>query len=44
MAFTRQGNTTTIAKEQIDESIFGNMLKDIRESDNYDDFLRRITH
>ncbi|MDR2594183.1 MAG: hypothetical protein LBC87_05370 [Fibromonadaceae bacterium] len=43
MAFTRQGRPTTIAKEQIDESVFGNMLKDIRESDNYDDFLRRIT-
>jgi len=42
MAFTKPERTTTIAKESTEESIFGNMLKDIRESDNYDDFLRRI--
>ena len=42
MAFTKQSRATTIAKEPIDENIFGNMLKDIRESKNYDDFLRRI--
>jgi hypothetical protein len=42
MAFSRQSHITTIAKEPIEESVFGNMLKDIRESDNYDDFLRRI--
>ena len=42
MAFTRQRRTASIGKKPIDENIFGNMLKDIRESDNYDDFLKRI--
>jgi hypothetical protein len=42
LAFARQSSATAIAKEPIDESVFGNMLKDIRESDNYDDFLKRI--
>jgi len=43
MAFTKQGRAATLDKEPIEEGVFGNMLKDIRESDNYDDFLRRIS-
>jgi hypothetical protein len=41
VAFTRQEQIPEI-KKPIDEDIFSNMLKDIRESDSYDDFLRRI--
>jgi hypothetical protein len=41
-AFARQSKAAAIAPKPIDESIFGNMLKDIKESDNYDDFLKRI--
>jgi len=41
-AFTRQGTAAAVASKPIDESAFGNMLKDIRECDSYDDFLRRI--
>jgi hypothetical protein len=41
-AFTRQA-VATAAPKPIDESIFGNMLKDIRECDSYDDFLKRIS-
>jgi len=44
-AFARQGRVAALAqnlKKLVDENMFGNMLKDIRESDNYDDFLRRI--
>ena len=43
VAFTRQGAIATIDRKPIDESIFSNMLKDIRESDSYDDFLNRIS-
>jgi hypothetical protein len=42
VAFTRQGGIATAPSKPIDESIFGNMLKDIRECDSYDDFLKRI--
>ncbi|MDR2732252.1 MAG: hypothetical protein LBB36_03440 [Fibromonadaceae bacterium] len=38
----RRGSVAAVAKKTIDESIFSNMLKDIRESDSYDEFLRRI--
>jgi uncharacterized protein YbaR (Trm112 family) len=42
MAFARQGRTATLAQKAIDESIFDDMLRDIRESGSYDDFLKRI--
>jgi hypothetical protein len=41
VALTRQ-KRTAVAQKPIDEDIFSDMLKDIRESDSYDDFLRRI--
>ncbi|MDR1812346.1 MAG: hypothetical protein LBQ87_05935 [Candidatus Fibromonas sp.] len=41
-AFTRQGRVAAVAQKPISENMFGSMLKDIRECDSYDDFLRRI--
>ncbi len=42
VAFTGLSTTAAVASKPIDENAFGNMLKDIRECDSYDDFLRRI--
>lgn len=41
-AFTRHGRVAAVAQKPISENMFGSMLKDIRECDSYDDFLRRI--
>jgi hypothetical protein len=41
MAFSRRSALKTTGKT-IDEGIFSDMLRDIRESESYDDFLRRI--
>jgi hypothetical protein len=41
--FTGPGLATkTLVKEAINEDIYKRMLEDIRESDSFDDFLRRI--
>jgi hypothetical protein len=40
VAFTRQ--KSHVAGKQTNEDLFSDMLKDIRESDSYDDFLKRI--
>ncbi len=42
VALTRHGAVATAPSRPIDEGIFDNMLKDIRECDNYDEFLKRI--
>lgn len=43
VAFSKQGSATTLDYKLLDESLFSNMLKDIHECDNYDDFLKRIS-
>ena len=40
--FSKQGSVATLDCKQADESIFGDMLKDIDECDDYDEFLKRI--
>jgi hypothetical protein len=42
MAFTKRNEPADVAPKYMDESIFSNALKDIRESESYDDFLSRI--
>jgi hypothetical protein len=42
MAFARRNRS--VARKSIDEDIFDNMLKDIKESDSYDDFLKRVSN
>ncbi len=39
-AFTRQGKT--VVQRAMDEGMFNNMLRNIRECDSYDDFLNKI--
>jgi len=40
MAFARRNRLAT--KKVMDGDVFDSMLKDIKESDSYDDFLKRI--
>jgi len=42
MAFARRNRPA--ARRAMENDIFDNMLKDIQESDNYDDFLKRINN
>jgi hypothetical protein len=42
ITFSKPAKLAPAIKKAMDESIFSNMLKDIRESENYDDFLKKI--
>jgi len=42
VALTKQCKSTALPNKPIDEGAFNNMLKDIKECDNYDEFLKRI--
>jgi hypothetical protein len=41
-AFTKQSEATAVASVPACEDMFSVMLKDIRECESYDDFLKRI--
>ena len=41
VAFTKHSRAAVVRKP-MNEDMFGSMLKDIRECDSYDDFLKRI--
>jgi hypothetical protein len=41
-AFTKQSEATAVASKRASEDMFSSMLKDIRECESYDEFLKRI--